>query len=186
MRPGITNVPVCLLRRTRLATIFLRFIAGALACVVLAIVQPQAQQVLSGRADPTHFDLTISNGAVIYERAIHAGDHVTVTSTGQLVLGPFTGVTSTAGKDRDGLGFPLGNSFKVVPNLPTGALLCRIDAHQRDDISWKLCSGTATFTAEQDGHLLFLINSTDTSTHQGYYEIAVTVEPAAPQKTTAP
>lgn len=186
MRSRTTRTPISALRQIQISRIVWRSLASVLACFVLIFTQPQAQYVLFGREDPNQFDLTVSNDTARYHLDIHAGDRITVSSTGQLLLGPFTGITTSFGKDRDSLGFPLGNSFKFVRNLPTGALLCGINVDKRSDAGWRLCSGRVTFTAEYSGRLLFLVNSTDTSTHQGYYEVTVHVEPASSQKTTTP
>jgi energy-coupling factor transporter ATP-binding protein EcfA2 len=171
-------------RRGRMIHTFARpalwkVLVAIVACILFFSVPPASQRVITQRMNPVAFDLTIQQDVVVFAPTIHTGDRITIIPSGVFYLGPFSGISTTQGKDRDELGFPFGQAFNLVQTAPMASLLCRVETitDRRVGRAWQLCDTPMTFTAANDGQLMFLINTTDSPNHRGHYAVEILVEP---------
>ena len=137
-----------------------------------------AQAAIPPPTNPgTAFEVVIDTskaytGTATYTRQIESGDLVSVQAHGALRLGPFTDSVDPEGTERDSLGFPLGDAYKVVSNFPDGALLCKISSEHE----WRKCGVGLIFRAKSRGNLEFLVNDAGLHVHNGLFGINVMVQ----------
>jgi eukaryotic-like serine/threonine-protein kinase len=113
------------------------------------------------------------SGLVRSDMVVAPGDRVSVHATGTMAIGPWTRNVPPAGMERGGLGFPLGDVFKLDPAFPTGALLCRVEG----EAAWRRCGPDAVFVAHSGGRLEFLVNDVTVERHEGGFAVAIEIAP---------
>jgi eukaryotic-like serine/threonine-protein kinase len=130
----------------------------------LSLPPTQTQFVIdANRADYTGFMVSALD--------VRPGDTVELLAAGEMAIGAFSRHVGPIGMERGGLGFPLGDGFKIDPDFPTGALLCRVTGEK----AWRLCGEKTAFVASQQGALEFLVNDTAIAIHEGRYVVAINI-----------
>lgn len=116
-------------------------------------------------------------GRIISAYAVEAGDQVRLVAHGLIDIGTYERNVPPQGRERGFMGSPLGDSFKLVRDYPTGALLCKVTGE--DESLWRLCGPEATFEAEAAGQLEFLINDNAIAKHAGAFGVVISIGTAS-------
>lgn len=121
---------------------------------------------------------------------VESGDKISIRAGGWLSTGPFVVRVTPNGTEAGFIGIPVSDEFDLVPNLPNGALLCRIgdnkdESHpissnskicpmNKDD--WCLCGTRQEFSVPTKGFLEFEINDSEPIKHHGAFFVTIQIE----------
>ncbi|GAB4577801.1 MAG: hypothetical protein Fur0022_05330 [Anaerolineales bacterium] len=145
---------------------FLAFWLSLLACKTLG---GQTSGGLPFLAQPTPtpavYSLQIQE-PTLTEIHVEPGDYVWITASGNVTLGMFAGSTGPAGTSS-----MLLSGYSTVPDLPHGALLCRV----KGDKEWQYCGAELEFQPSRKGVLELTVNDEDRGNNIGAFQVQVVV-----------
>jgi hypothetical protein len=99
-----------------------------------------------------------------------AGDHVWIVAQGEVRVGPFVGYVDPDGRDSW-----LLSGYSIRPDVPHGALLCRLKGQSE----WSYCGSDTEFQADSPGQLEFEINDNEQGNNDpdSFFQVAVVAAP---------
>jgi hypothetical protein len=98
---------------------------------------------------------------------VAAGDYIWVMAQGEIRLGMFAGFADPGGRSSAFLA-----GYSTVPELPHGALLCRVTGE-----TWQICGAEREFQAAVSGQLEFTVNDDDRANNSGAFDVRIFVSP---------
>jgi|GEM_PF-3108724 len=110
--------------------------------------------------------------------SVKAGSRIELSAKGNISPGPFFQDTMTPdGKNVFitkvlGITMRLPDSYDLVPNLPHGMLLYRLES----DDQWRGAGSSHSFEAVKDGFLELTINDLYPGDNSGFFEVQVSIE----------
>ncbi|MFL6229504.1 MAG: hypothetical protein ACJ741_12070 [Pyrinomonadaceae bacterium] len=109
---------------------------------------------------------------------LRAGDRVTVTASGRVVAGRRAGEVGPEGGQTNGVGAILGT--RPVPNAGVGALIGYVRLANGQATQPFFIGSQQTFTVQDDGRLILLVNDDNYSDNGGSFSARVVVNGATP------
>lgn len=109
---------------------------------------------------------------------LRAGDRVTLTASGRVVAGRRAGEVGPEGGQTSGVGAILGT--RPVPNAGVGALIGYVRLANGQATQPFFVGTQQTFTVQDDGRLILLINDDNYSDNGGEFSVRVVVNGATP------